>query len=99
MSEIREVQLRTGDARQRDVGRGIARIDQRTMQKLNISAGDVIEIVAKRTTSAIAWPAYSEDQNRDIIRLDLIEYEIVRVFEGRLNDPLKAVAALAHHVH
>jgi transitional endoplasmic reticulum ATPase len=40
------------------------------MQKLGISAGDVIEIVAKRTTSAIAWPAYSEDQNRDIIRID-----------------------------
>jgi transitional endoplasmic reticulum ATPase len=65
-----EVQLRVGDARQRDVGRGIARIDQRTMQKLGISAGDVIEIVNKRTTSAIAWPAYSEDQNRDIIRID-----------------------------
>ena len=65
-----EVQLRVGDARQRDVGRGIARIDQKTMQKLNISAGDVIEIVNKRTTSAIAWPAYSEDQNRDIIRID-----------------------------
>ncbi len=70
MSEVNEVQLRAGDARQRDVGRGIARIDQRTMQKLGISAGDVIEIAAKRTTSAIAWPAYSEDQNRDIIRID-----------------------------
>jgi transitional endoplasmic reticulum ATPase len=67
---LSEVQLRVGDARQRDVGRGIARIDQRTMQKLGISAGDVIEIVNKRTTSAIAWPAYSEDQNRDIIRID-----------------------------
>jgi transitional endoplasmic reticulum ATPase len=65
-----EVQLRVGDARQRDVGRGIARIDQKTMQKLGISAGDVIEICGKRTTSAIAWPAYSEDQNRDIIRID-----------------------------
>ena len=65
-----EIQLRVGDARQRDVGRGIARIDQRTMQKLGISAGDVIEIVGKRTTSAIAWPAYSEDQNRDILRID-----------------------------
>ena len=65
-----EIQLRVGDARQRDVGRGIARIDQRTMQKLGISAGDVIEIINKRTTSAIAWPAYSEDQNRDIIRID-----------------------------
>jgi transitional endoplasmic reticulum ATPase len=40
------------------------------MQKLGISAGDVIEVVNKRTTSAIAWPAYSEDQNRDIIRID-----------------------------
>jgi len=40
------------------------------MQTLGISAGDVIEIVNKRTTSAIAWPAYSEDQNRDIIRID-----------------------------
>lgn len=88
MSEVREVQLRVGDARQRDVGRGIARVDQRTMQKLGISAGDVIEIVNKRTTSAIAWPAYSEDQNKDIIRIDgftrknagvaLNEYVIVR---------------------
>jgi transitional endoplasmic reticulum ATPase len=40
------------------------------MQKLGISAGDVIEIVGKRTTSAIAWPAYSEDQGRTILRID-----------------------------
>jgi transitional endoplasmic reticulum ATPase len=40
------------------------------MQKLGISAGDVIEICGKRTTSAIAWPAYSEDQNRDLLRVD-----------------------------
>ncbi len=65
-----EIQLRVGDARQRDVGRGIARIDQNAMQKLGISAGDVVEIVNKRTTSAIAWPAYSEDQNRELIRID-----------------------------
>jgi len=67
---VGDVQLRVGDARQRDVGRGIARIDQKTMEKLGISAGDVIEIVGKRTTAAIAWPAYSEDQGRQIIRID-----------------------------
>jgi len=67
---MNEVQLRVGDARQRDVGRGIARIDQQTMQKLGISAGDVIEIIGKKKTSAIAWPAYAEDQNRGIIRID-----------------------------
>ncbi|MGD8565179.1 MAG: CDC48 family AAA ATPase [Candidatus Bathyarchaeota archaeon] len=65
-----EEQLRVGDARQRDVGRGIARIDQKTMKKLGISAGDVIKLTGKRTTSAIAWPAYSEDQDQGIIRID-----------------------------
>ncbi len=65
-----EVQLRVGDAKQRDVGRGIARIDQKTMQELGISAGDVVEITGKRATSAIAWPAYSEDQDRGLIRID-----------------------------
>ena len=65
-----ESQLRVGDAKQRDVGRGIARLDQKTMQKLSISAGDVIEIAGKRSTSAIAWPAYSEDQDKSIIRID-----------------------------
>jgi transitional endoplasmic reticulum ATPase len=58
------------------------------MQTLGISAGDVIEICGKRTTSAIAWPAYSEDQNRDLLRVDgftrknagvaMNEYVIVR---------------------
>jgi transitional endoplasmic reticulum ATPase len=67
---VSEIQLKVEDARQRDVYRGIARIDQKTMQKLGISAGDVIEIVGKRNTAAIAWPAYSEDQNREIIRID-----------------------------
>lgn len=40
------------------------------MKQLGISAGDVIEIVGKRNTAAIAWPAYSEDQDREIIRID-----------------------------
>ncbi len=65
-----EAQLRVEDARQRDVYRGIARVNQKTMKQLGISAGDVIEIVGKRNTAAIAWPAYSEDQDREIIRID-----------------------------
>jgi len=96
-----EIQLKVGDARQRDVGRGIARIDQRTMQKLGISAGDVVEIAGKRTTAAIAWPAYSEDQDRGIIRIDgftrknagvaINEYVVVR--PGKVKDALSVVLA------
>ncbi len=65
-----EVQLKVLDSRQTDVARGIARIDPRTMQKLGVSSGDVIEFSGKKKTSAIAWPAYSEDQDPDIMRID-----------------------------
>ncbi len=67
---VTEVQLRVAEAKQRDVGRGKARIDQRTMDILGVMAGDILEIRGKRVTSAIAWPAYPEDQGTDIIRID-----------------------------
>jgi transitional endoplasmic reticulum ATPase len=96
-----EAQLRVGDAKQRDVGRGIARIDQKTMKKLGISAGDVVEIRGKRTTAAIAWPAYSEDQNKDIIRIDgfsrknagVAMNEYVIVIPGKVKDATSIVLA------
>jgi transitional endoplasmic reticulum ATPase len=67
---LSEVQLKVLDSRQRDVARGIARIDQITMQKLGVSSGDVIEFSGKKKTSAIAWPAYSEDQDPNVMRID-----------------------------
>src|SRR5713226_8578094 len=66
----REVQLKVADAKQRDVGHGKARIEDATMQKLAITAGDFIEVCGKRTTVAIAWPAYAEDQGQEIVRMD-----------------------------
>ncbi|MEM3506757.1 MAG: CDC48 family AAA ATPase [Candidatus Bathyarchaeia archaeon] len=65
-----EVQLRVADAKQRDVGHGKVRIDSEAMQKLGITAGDFVEIHGKRLTVAVAWPAYAEDQNQGIIRMD-----------------------------
>lgn len=86
-----EVQLKVLDSRQRDMARGIARIDQRTMQKLGVSSGDVIEFSGKKRTSAIVWPAYSEDQDSSIMRIDgflrknagvsINEYVVVRKAE------------------
>ena len=65
-----QVQLKVLDSKQRDVARGIARIDQKTMENLQVSAGDIINITGKRRTSAVAWPAYAEDQNRNVVRID-----------------------------
>ncbi|MCD6509437.1 MAG: AAA family ATPase, partial [Thermoprotei archaeon] len=66
----REVRLRVAEAKQRDVGRGKVRIPPEIMSKLGITVGDVVEIVGKRRTAAIVWPAHAEDQGMDIIRMD-----------------------------
>jgi len=66
----KEVQLRVADANQRDVGHGKVRMDNETMQKLSITAGDFVEVHGKRSTVAVAWPAYAEDQGKEIVRVD-----------------------------
>ena len=66
----KDIQLRVADARQRDVGHGKVRIDNDTMQKLGITAGDFVEIHGKKVTVAVAWPAYAEDQGEEIVRMD-----------------------------
>jgi transitional endoplasmic reticulum ATPase len=71
MSEgFKEVSLRVAEAKQRDVGRGIVRIDRGTMAKLGLEAGDAVEIVGRKATVAIAWPAYPEDEGLGFIRMD-----------------------------
>ena len=63
-----EVRLRVAEAKQRDVGRGKARIDSDSMNSIGATAGDVVEITGKRTTAALAWPAYQEDQGQSYAR-------------------------------
>jgi len=70
------------DARQRDVGRGIARLNQRAMRAIGASTGDVIEIEGTKKTAALAWPAYIDDQDKDIIRIDGITRENAGVSLG-----------------
>src|SRR3989442_5034508 len=64
------VTLRVADALQRDVGRGIARVDPKVMEELGLTSGDALQIVGTRKTSALAWPAYQQDYGKRIIRMD-----------------------------
>ena len=64
------VELRVAEAKQRDVGRGIVRLDRKTMEELGISPGDIVEIIGKKHTVGIAWPAYMEDESKGIVRMD-----------------------------
>jgi transitional endoplasmic reticulum ATPase len=68
---LSSVQLKVAEAKQqRDVGRSIARMDSETMRILDVTLGDVIEIIGKKSTAAKAWPAYPEDQGLSFLRID-----------------------------
>ncbi len=64
------IALRVQEAKKRDIGRNIARIDQETMEKLNIQTGDVIALSGKKESAGIAWPSYPQDSGLGIIRID-----------------------------
>ncbi|NJE10798.1 CDC48 family AAA ATPase [Thermococcus sp. MAR1] len=70
MTEKREVKLKVASAYQRDVGRGIVRIDRKAMREIGVQSGDIIEIIGTKNTAAVVWPAYPEDEGLSIIRMD-----------------------------
>ena len=62
--------LRVAEARQRDVGKGVARIDPALMPLLKLEDGDAVIIEGKKRTALQVFRGYSEDENRGIIRID-----------------------------
>jgi len=66
-----ELKLTVAEARrQADVGRGLVRLDEGVMKKLDIKQGDVVEVVGSKSTGAIALKGYPEDRGLNIIRID-----------------------------
>ena len=65
-----EKYLRVDEARSRDVGRGIARIDPLIAKEMGLVAGDVVIIEGKKKTACIYWPGYPEDSGKENIRID-----------------------------
>ncbi len=65
-----KISLRVQKAKKRDIGRNIIRIDQETMERLDIQTGDVIKLTGKRDSAGIAWPSYPQDSGLGIIRID-----------------------------
>ena len=66
-----ELKLTVAEARrQADVGRGLVRLDEGVMKKLDIKQGDVVEVIGPKSTGAIALKGYPEDRGLNIIRID-----------------------------
>ena len=69
------ITLKVAEARSRDVGRGIARLDPKDMERLGVSVGDVISLTGKKKTVVKVMPAYAEDRGKKIIQIDGIVRE------------------------
>ena len=65
-----EQYVKIKEAKTRDTGRGIARLDTEIAAKLGFTAGDIILINGPKKTACILWPGYPEDTNTNTLRID-----------------------------
>ncbi len=70
MNTQNDISAKVAEARARDVGRGIARIDPVIAEQLSLQPGDVVTIDGKQQTAALFWPGYPEDAGTGVIRID-----------------------------
>jgi transitional endoplasmic reticulum ATPase len=66
----KEIVLKVIEALKPDVGQGKARISTKARKILDVSVGDIIEIIGENTTCAVVWRARPEDEDKEIIRID-----------------------------
>ena len=99
-----EIRLKVGELTAREeAGRGIARLDTKSMSKIGIKEGDIIEIEGKKKTACIAVRAYPADVGLNIIRIDGITRrnagtalgEYVKVRKAEVKEAKKVVIAPA----
>ncbi len=64
------LQMRVGEAKQRDVGKKRARIGPQAMDHLHVTPGDVIEIIGTKSSCVVIWPVDEDEKFQDIIRID-----------------------------
>jgi len=69
-AEFKLLVLRVAEAKAKDVGRGIVRVDPQDLEKMEAAVGDIVEIEGKRKTVAKVMPAYPEDRGKSLIQMD-----------------------------
>ena len=104
---VEPVKLKVAEADQRDVGKGVVRIDEGNRNKLGLNVFDVVEMSGDRVTSAIVGRAYPTDEGMDIIRMDGLTRTNARTGIGEFVDVQKAewrearkvsLAPVAHNI-
>lgn len=103
----RSVTLKVQEPSPTHVGRNIVTLDRKSKQVLGITSGDIVEIEGTKKTAAIVWPARTEDEGKDLIRMDnLIRHnagvnlgEKVIVRPAQFKEAQKVVLAPTQDVH
>lgn len=94
-----EIVLKVGELTNREeFGRGIVRIDTKSMQTLGIKEGDVVELEGQRKTGAIAIRSYPADIGLNIIRMDGITRRNAGIGVGETIKVRRAEVKEAKHV-
>ncbi len=62
--------VKVKEAKARDTGRGIARLDPEITEKLGLTPGDAIIINGRKKTACLLWPGYPEERGTGVIRID-----------------------------
>lgn len=64
------VELRVAEALQKDVGRGIARIDPGDMAKMGVKPGDIVGITGKKESVTKVMPSFPKDRGKNNVQID-----------------------------
>ncbi|MEM9664037.1 MAG: AAA family ATPase, partial [Bacteroidota bacterium] len=62
--------LRVAEARAKDVGRGLVRVDPDDLARLDAAIGDVVEITGQTTTVARLMPAFAAERGQALVQMD-----------------------------
>lgn len=96
--EGQPARLQVANARPEDSGRGLAHLPRALMARLGLAEGDVIEIVGKRATPALAVLPYAEDEGLEILRIDGLQRANAGASSGDFVEVRKAVSKPATRV-
>jgi transitional endoplasmic reticulum ATPase len=65
-----KVSLKVAETNPKFVGRGMALVDPKVMEEMDLSTGDVIEISGKKKSYVLLWSSQRDDQGKKLIRID-----------------------------
>src|SRR5215218_4200957 len=64
-----KVSLRVAETNPKFVGRGMALVDPKVMEEMDLSTGDVLEISGKKKSYVLLWSSQRDDHGKKVIEL------------------------------